>query len=146
VLNTRSNEASGNGSFSGRLSELDVVVRSRAQRVPHHLARRVDADEPCAGEASSRRFEQLTRPASDIENCAWTSNLLCGDLQDRSLDRVEDDPLHPVSVIGGRPAVEAVDVVTMSHRFRSKHNYAVATTRLATDEVDHQDIKHAVSR
>src|SRR5438309_8307854 len=111
--------------FRGRLTEFDRAVRSRALRVLHHLDRRVDADEPCAGKATSRRFEQLAGAATDIEDCARTVNLLRRHLQDSSLNRVEDQALHPVAVVGCRPAVEAVDIVAVSHWFRS---YPCGTT------------------
>ncbi len=102
--------------FRGRLPEFDGAIGSRALRELHHLDRGVDTDEPCAGEATSRRFEQLAGAATDIEDGARTANLLRRHLQDRSLNRVEDQALHPVAVVGCRPAVEAVDVVAVSHR------------------------------
>src|SRR5712664_2600081 len=94
-----------------------------------HLDRRIDANKLCAGESSFRRFEQFPGATSDVEDCARPADLLGCQLQDRSLDRLEDDALHPVAVVSACPTVEAIDIVAV-HRQHSFPASVISLVRL----------------
>src|SRR5260370_37151785 len=100
--------------FGGCLLELNRAVGSRFLRLFHHLDRRVDAEQLGAREALARRSEQSSSATSNVENRAGIANLLLGELEHGSLDRVEDDALHPVAVVSAGPTVEAIDIVAVS--------------------------------
>ena len=99
------------------LLEADRASRaSRRLGLPHHLRRRVHPHEVGARKASSGRTEEAAGSTAHVEDRARAWHFLTGEVEHRPLHGFEDDPLHPVAVVGRRSAVEALDVPPTSHR------------------------------
>src|SRR5260370_38164329 len=57
--------------------------------------------------------------ASDVEDRVRLRNLLGREVQNRPLDGLEDDSLHPVPVVLAGPAIEPINVVSMCHQTKT---------------------------
>lgn len=100
----------------GRLPELNAAAGgSGGLSLADHLSRRVDALQRGAWESSLSGSEQPPCSATDIQNGLRACDLCSGEVKGCLLHRFEHEALQPVAVIGRRPAVEAVDIVPVSH-------------------------------